>query len=272
MTIVVDGVGIQTDFQGYMAYQRWMKDQDERDERRDRNTSIAVREKEAHDLRMKKLEADIVKVTAETGTGKGSESMVSIKVGDDGSEQTLNVPASQAILYLTQNKKETMVSVKTGTGEEVIQVPASIAHLYINRGQTSEVRRLREKLEDDRQARYDKDVERLEKKVDDQPSFMEQLAYFEQAGSKLGLQKGGRTTMDIMDSLRGDVQSTANLLLTKLPAPGSEFTPEITRTPNERREKARQVTDRLEKSAEILQAEDNLIKAASLVSKNGSQS
>lgn len=267
MTIVVDGMTVQTNFQGYMAYQRWMRNQDERDERRDRSKGLSERDRQEHDLRMKRLEAEIVKINSETGRS-GSGNMVDVKVGKTGEEQTLKVPATQALFYLTQNKSETLIPVKTGEGDEVIQVPASVAHLYLNRGNTSEVQRLREKLEDDRKEQYDKDTARLEKKIDDQPSFMDQLAYFEAAGNKLGLQRGGRTTMDILDSLRGDVQVTANQILTKLPVPGTEFNPDVSRTPAERRAKAIEVKRRLAKSEEILRAEDKLIKSASLVKSN----
>ena len=58
MKVVVDGQEIYTDLEGYMAHQRYRRDEADDKRRADE-----------HDLRMKRLEADILKITRETGGG-----------------------------------------------------------------------------------------------------------------------------------------------------------------------------------------------------------
>ena len=212
---------------GYLAYGRDRREQREHELRMQRM-------EEEHELRMKKLGAEILNITAETGDSEGS-------------------------------KGEPLVKVKVG--EESIEVPASIAPLYLKRDD-SEVKSLEDKLEREREERlkerderHKAEMKRLEEKIDGQPSFLEQLEYYERTGQRLGLRQTGRTTMDVLDSFRGDVQETAQQLLNRLPTPGGEFKPEITRSPEERRKAAETIKTRLEKSEEILKAEDELLKA-----------
>ena len=208
----------------YLAYGRDRREQREHELRMQRMG-------EEHELRTKKLEAEILKITAETGGSEGSkgESLVKVKVGED----------------------------------ETIEVPANIAHLYLKRDD-KEVKDLQDKLEREREDRHKAEMKRLEEKIDNQPSqpsFLDQLEYYERTGQRLGLRQTGRTTMDVLDSFRGDVQATAQQLLNRLPTPGAEFKPEITRSPEERRKAAETIKSRLEKSEEILKAEDELLKA-----------
>jgi hypothetical protein len=81
----------------------------------------------------------------------------------------------------------------------------------------------------------------------------------------LGFQKGGRTTADLLDSLAERLDQRAAQLLNKIPAPSGEWKPVVTRTPEERVKKAEEIKQKLERSEEILQAEDELIKAAAKI-------
>ena len=56
MTITVDGQKVETDYEGYLAHQRWKREQAEE-----------KRNQQEHELRMKRLEAEILKITGETG-------------------------------------------------------------------------------------------------------------------------------------------------------------------------------------------------------------
>jgi len=59
LRIVVDGQQVETDYRGYLAHQTWKREQAEEKRRADE-----------HDLRMKKVEAEILKISAETGGSK----------------------------------------------------------------------------------------------------------------------------------------------------------------------------------------------------------
>jgi len=191
------------------------------------------RRAQEHELRMKRLEAEITKITKEAEEA-GSKS----------------------------GSSETLIPVKIG--EKEINVPASVAHLYLKHDD-KELKETQDRLEKEREERHKAETKRLEEKIENQPTFLEQLEYYERAGQRLGLRQTGRTTMDVLDSLRGDLQTTAQQILNKLPTPGGEFKPEVTRTPEERRMEAERIKKRLSKSEEILTAEDELLKAASRV-------
>ena len=296
MVIYVDGQPVDTDYEGYMAYQRYKREEGEERRRAQEYEAEGKRRAEEHELRMKKLEAEILKITAETG-GSKSEPLVKVKVGEEEQE----VPASIAPFYLKgddkelkemqdklekereerhqaeikrledkiDEKKEPLVKVKIGEQEQ--EVPANVAHLYL-KGEDKELKDLESKLEREREQRlkerderHQGEMKRLEEKIDGQPSFLEQLEYYERTGQRLGLRQTGRTTMDVLDSFRGDLQTTAQQILNKIPTPGAEFRPEVTRTPEERRKAAESIKRKLERSEDILQLEDELVRSASRV-------
>ncbi|MEM4480849.1 MAG: hypothetical protein QXG58_06375 [Candidatus Bathyarchaeia archaeon] len=191
------------------------------------------RRKQEHELTMKKLEAEIKKITEETG-----------------------------------RKEEPRIPVKIGDRE--VEVPASLAPLYL-RGDNETARKVEElskKLEEEREARHKAELEMVQRDLEElkkRPGFFEELRSFQEIAPMLGFQKGGRTTADLLDSLAERLDQRAAQLLNKIPAPGGEWKPEVKRTPEERVEKAEEIKRRLERSEEILQAEDELIKAAAKV-------
>lgn len=199
-----------------------------------------LKEKEEHELRkkqyeleMKKLEAEIKKIAEETG--RREEPKIPVKIGD-----------------------------------REVEVPASLAPLYL-RGDSETARKVEElskKLEEEREARHKAELEMVQRDLEElkkRPGFFEELRSFQEIAPMLGFQKGGRTTADLLDSLAERLDQRAAQLLNKIPAPGGEWKPEIKRTPEERAQKAEEIKRRLERSEEILQAEDELIKAAAKV-------
>ena len=79
--------------------------------------------------------------------------------------------------------------------------------------------------------------------------------------SQAGQSRPGRSTIDLLDGIRGDMDRRAGEIkdvLSKRPG----FQPDVTRSPEERRAKAAQIEKGLEKTEEILKAEDALILAA----------
>ena len=160
-------------------------------------------------------------------------------------------------------KDETKVPVKIG--EKEVEVPASLAHLYLEKGESKDVKELREKLDDEREERHKADIEHLREDVKNRPTLAEQVEYVKTMAPYFGFHSGGRTTLDIVDSLRGDVHATADKILSKMPGVGEEFSPEVRRTPEERRKLAQQLQTGLDTTKEILEAENELIRAASQV-------
>ena len=221
MKVVVDGQEIETDYGGYMAHQTFKREQSEE-----------TRRQREHDLRMKRLEAEIKKITAETVGSKG----------------------------------ETLVKVKVG--EEEMEVPASIAPLYLKR-ESEEVKELRRDIKDLTGKLHEKeigelrsDLERVSKKLEEQPSFFEQMEMMDKYAETKGYTKTGRTTIDLLSDLGGKADARAQQLIQRMPGGQGEFKPEVKRTPEERRRKAAQIEKRLRKKEEVLEAEDELIKAA----------
>ena len=214
--VVVDGQEIETDESGFRAWTKYLDD-------RKKEEAEEERQKEAHELKTKKLEEEI------KGIGK-EEHLVKVKVG-----------------------------------EEEQEVPASIAHLYLGGGDSEEVKALREKLDEEREERHKGDIKRLEDKIEGRPTLSDQIEYVRSMAPYFGYHEGARSTLDVLDSIRGDVQLTAQQILNKMPSPGGGFSPDVKRTPGERRRKAEEIQKGLRKSEEILEAEDSLIRASAKV-------
>jgi len=125
-----------------------------------------------------------------------------------------------------------------------------------------------QRLSDQHQAeqlRLGDQIQRLSEEVKKQPPFLEQLKYFKQAGLDLGMQTTGRTTIDLFADGIEKFDNRAAQLLQRIPGQSSEFKPQVTRTPNERKEKAQEIMSGLDKTEEIIGAENALIEAASKV-------
>jgi hypothetical protein len=218
--VVVDGQEIETDEAGYMAWQRYKREQEEHEMRR-----------KEWELRMKSLEESL------------------------------------------KRKEEDRVPVKIGDKEYL--VPVSYAHLYLRLGDEEGKRKIDElsrKLDEEREARYRAELESLRKDLEElkrRPTFAEELAHYKAVAHELGLQRGGRTTVDLIDALSERLDRTAQRLIDKIPGPGREWAPEIRRTPEERAKVAEEIKRRLERGEEILKAEEELIRAAAKVRPRG---
>ncbi|MEM1868572.1 MAG: C2H2-type zinc finger protein [Acidilobaceae archaeon] len=195
--VVVDGQEIETDESGFMAWQRFLKDREE------------------HELRMKKLEVEIKKMLEE-----GSR----------------------------ESKKE----------EEIRRREDELK---------SKLEELSKKLDEERERRHQAELEIVKRELDElkrRPSIVEEIAIYEEIAKRLGFHKGGRTTINILESLVDRIDQRAAQILSKIPA-GGEWKPEIKRSPSERARKAEEIMRRLEKTEDILKAEDELIMAAAKV-------
>ncbi|MEM2195198.1 MAG: hypothetical protein QW803_12120 [Candidatus Methanomethylicia archaeon] len=190
------------------------------------------RRKQEHELNMKKLEAEIKKITEET-----------------------------------ERKKEPTVPVKIGDKE--IQVPAYLAPLYLKTDDESkkEIEKLREEL-------HKKEVEIIKKELEElkkRPNLIEELTIYEEIAKRLGFQKGGRTTADLLDSIVDRIDQRAAQLLDKISTISNTWKPEVKRTPEERVKKAEEIKKKLEKSEEILKLEEELIKSVANLKPRGGQ-
>jgi len=153
---------------------------------------------------------------------------------------------------------------------KTIEVPANLAPLYMmmteQRQQESETKELRNKLEEQREKKHEAEMKRLNDKIEEQPSFEEQLKSVEALSKRMGYSKTGMSTIDLLNQGIGRLDQRAKQLLQRMPpGGGEEFQPEIERTPEERRRKAREIEGRMEKSEELIESENELIEAASKV-------
>lgn len=148
---------------------------------------------------------------------------------------------------------------------QTINVPASLAPLYMNKGESQEVKELREKLEKEKEQRHTSEMNRLEEKINNQPSFLDQLTYYNSVAPQLGFHTGAKSTLDLIDSAREDLHTVAQSVINKMPGAAQEFKPNVDRTPDERKQAARKILDNLEKSEDLLQAEDEFLSAASKI-------
>ncbi|MFQ6076809.1 MAG: hypothetical protein ACE5Z5_11890 [Candidatus Bathyarchaeia archaeon] len=230
MKVVVEGQEVETDMAGYMAWRRWESDR-KKDEA----------ERREHELRMKKLEAEIKEIESRaTGAKREGEEKVEVEVEG----QKFTVPASLAPAYLAlRGPKE-----------------------------SEETKKLRDDVSKLRDELHKKEIESLERQIGDiaqklenQPSFWEQLKGFEEVSERLGYKRSGRTALDVLDSLGERVDQRAQQIISRFPGVGEEFRPEVTRTVEEREREARRLEKRLERSKEVLQAEDDLLRAAAKV-------
>ncbi|MFQ6075876.1 MAG: hypothetical protein ACE5Z5_07055 [Candidatus Bathyarchaeia archaeon] len=254
MKIVVEGQEIETDFAGYMAWKRYQAD-----------LAREKRDEEAHTLRMKKLEEEIKNISK--GKSEGEER---VEVEFEG--QKIKVPVSMAHLYLKPKPKpEDKVEVEVG-GKKIM-VPASMAHLYLKPEESEETKRLRTRVEKQDEELKKVREEMRKKEMVDLRGEIEVLRDkvagfdrdFDQIAARRGYRRTGRTTLDILDDIRGDIHETATRIASG--GRGGEFKPEIKRTPEERRRKAKTLERRLEKKKDLLEAEDGLIEAARRLTK-----
>jgi len=193
--------------------------------------------KEEHDMRMKKLEQEI----KETSKG-GEKERVPVEFGDT----TIKVPADLAPLYMMQQQEG-------GESERIQEL----------RKEIEEERREREKAE---RKSLEKDIEHLREEIEEQPSLEEQLRSVEALSKRMGYSKTGMSTIDLLNQGISKMDQRAKQLLGRMPpGGGEEFEPEIERTPEERRRKAREIEERMEKSEGVIEAENELIEAASKV-------
>jgi len=189
---------------------------------------------------MKKLEAEIKKIHSEAAGGKGSsEELVEVEFEKG---KTAKVPASVAVIALASKPKE--------KSEEVKKLE-------------EKVERLTERLQEEERKRLEQRIGSLEEELRNRPSLTEQLESLERIATRLGYRRGGHTSVDVLMTGIEKLDQRAKQLLDKLPPAGAPgFKPEVSYGPEERKRKAEEIERRIEKGKEILEAEDELIKAA----------
>jgi hypothetical protein len=199
--IVVDGVEIETDEAGLLAWKRYEA------------------ERRKHEIEMEKLKMEIER------SRKTEEEKVPVRIGD----REVLVPASLAPLYIMLDRDREIARIERDYNEKLIK-----------------------KLEDD--------IRELKSR----PGLLQELQYIEAVAQRMGMMRGGRTTIDVLESMGERIERIAQSLLQKIPSP-AEWKPEITRTPEERAMKAEEIEMALEKTEEILKAEEELIRAAARI-------
>ncbi len=224
--IVVDGQEIETDESGFLAWQKYLREREEYE-----------RKKQEHELQMKKLELEIKKMIEESS----KEEKIPVKIRD----KEYMLPISYALPYI--------LKISDTTNDKIAELEKKLEESM-------------KKLEEEREARYRNEIEALKRELEEfkrRPSFVEELAAYEAIAERLGLSRSGKTTLDVLDSLIGKIDQRAAQLLEKIPAPiGREWKPEVKRLPGERRQVAEKILEKLGKTEEIIQVENELIEAA----------
>jgi hypothetical protein len=198
---VVDGVEIETDEAGLLAWKRYEA------------------ERRKHELEMEKLKMEIEK------SRKVEEEKIPVRIGD----REILVPASLAPLYLMMDRDREIARIERDYYEKLIK-------------------------------KFEEDIRELKNR----PGLADQLQYIEYVAQRMGMTRGGRTTIDVLESMGERIERIAQSILQKIPSAG-EWKPEVTRTPEERARKAEEIEKALEKTEEVLRAEEDLIRAAARI-------
>jgi len=191
--------------------------------------------RQEHDLRMKKLEQELKK-TAEPE----EKEKVPVEFGDT----TIRVPADQAPLYIMQQQEG---------------------------GESERIQELRKEIEEERSRREEaergslrKDIEHLREEVEKQPSLAEQIQSVEALSKRMGYSRTGMSTIDLLSKGISRMDERAKQVLQRMGSvPEGGFKPEISRTPEERKRATREVQEQMEKSEELIEAENRILKRAS---------
>lgn len=231
--IVVDGQTIETDIDGMMAWKRFKLEDDE-----------AKRATKEHELRMKRLEAEITNIAKGSG---GKEETVAVKIGD----QTLHVPASVAPFILRGEDSEV----------KALKVTVDDLKEKVHDAETKLNEKATQELKDQLSGLYSK-IEGLENR-----DPMEEIKKYDAYAEERGYSRTGKSTVDLLGELGDKADKRAQQLISKMGPKGEGeegFTPEVTRSPQERQEMAGDIQAKLEKKERILEAENELLEAAKL--------
>ena len=233
--IVVDGQSIETDIDGMMAWKAFKLQDDQ-----------AKREAKEHELKMKKIEAEILSIT------KGStEEKVPVKIGD----QTVNVPASVAPFVLRSGETEETKTLKTEVNALKERVNAA-------------EKELNEKEKAETKAQLSGLYHKIDELTNRDP--LEEIKKYDRYAEDRGYSRTGKSTVDLISDAIDKGDKRAQQLITRLGSKGEgegegegEFRPEVKRTPQERQEAASNIQRNLERKEKVLAAENELLAAAS---------
>lgn len=233
--VVVDGQTIETDVDGLMAWKTFKLQDDQ-----------AKREAREHELNMKKIEAEILNITK-----GGTEEKVAVKVGN----QTISVPASVAPFILKGGETEETKALKT----EVNALKERV---------NSAEKELNEKEKAETKAQLSGLYHKIDELTNRDP--LEEIKKYDRYAEDRGYSRTGKSTVDLISDAIDKGDKRAQQLITRLgkgegevEVEGDGFRPEVKRTPQERQEAAAKIQGQLEKKAEVLEAENQLLAAAS---------
>lgn len=233
--IVVAGQQIETDVDGMMAWKRF-----ELDEARSK------KDDQEHELKMKKLEAEILSITK-----GGTEEKVAVKVGD----QTISVPASVAPFILKGGETDETKALKT----EVNALKERV---------NSAEKELNEKEKAETKAQLSGLYHKIDELTNRDP--LEEIKKYDRYAEDRGYSRTGKSTVDLISDAIDKGDKRAQQLITRLgkgegevEVEGDGFRPEVKRTPQERQEAASNIQRNLERKEKVLEAENELLAAAS---------
>jgi len=222
--IAIDGQVIETDDpKEYLALKEWVEEQKRREEERER-------EKREHELRMKKLEEEIKKIARM-----------------DETEEKKKVPPSSH-----ENELIKTLNSRLSTLER------ELSNLR------KEKEELQRQLDEERRKHEVEKIRALEEELKTLRSMYSDpfkiVEMYEEKLRRLGYAKSGKSLLDILDHGVRDIGDTVKQLINRLPrAPQGQ---PVKYTEDERINKIRQIKEGIKESEELVQAEEDLIKAA----------
>lgn len=231
--VVIDGQSIETDMDGMMAWKAFKLQDDQ-----------AKRESKEHELKMKKIEAEILSITK-----GGTEEKVAVKVGD----QTISVPASVAPFILKGGETEETKALKT----EVNALKERV---------NSAEKELNEKEKAETKAQLSGLYHKIDELTNRDP--LEEIKKYDRYAEDRGYSRTGKSTVDLIGDAIDKVDKRAQQLITRVGPRGEGegeegFRPEVKRTPSERQAAAASIQEQLGKKEKVLEAENELLAAAS---------
>jgi len=125
--------------------------------------------------------------------------------------------------------------------------------------------KLEDELREERERRFESELKRLESKIDNKPSFIDEYRMIMGLAEEMGLTTK-KSTIDLLDRLaeRFDrrIESLQKTISRGPPAiRAGSFKPEISYSPYERAKIAKKIESRLEKARDLIETENALIRA-----------
>lgn len=209
-----------------MKFEYMMDMQDRRAQREERMEQL----RQEHEARMAKIQKELT----EGGDDDSGQETTTIVV--DG--QQMEVPKDQAPLYLMMKQQHQ---------------------------ENEEMKKLRQEVREAKQDALEKEIQHLRQEIEEKPNAWEQIQSVQQMAEHLGYTKGGRSTLDLIETgMKSADTRMAQLiqgggLMGATPGGEQDYNPQQERSPDQRRQTGEKIEREIDRSQEVKEAEDDLL-------------